>query len=93
MLLIIDALNSITILYILGSLGLYNVTLLGFSSTKALQPFIYPFGSLLRDTSTNMYYLNYTENYFSSSIIQFLTILILVGLSIYNEFIKTKDKF
>lgn len=44
MLLVIDALNSLTILYILTGLALYNVTLLSYQSSLGLQPFIYPFG-------------------------------------------------
>jgi len=55
MLLIIDALNSITILYILGGLGLYNITLLSGQSFKGLQPFIYPFGETLQDQTINFY--------------------------------------
>ncbi len=44
MLLVIDALNSLTIIYILTGLGVYNVTLLSYQSAVGLQPFIYPFG-------------------------------------------------
>lgn len=44
MLIIIDALNSLTILYMLSGLGLYNVTLLSYQSSVGLQPFLYPFG-------------------------------------------------
>lgn len=44
MLIIIDALNSLTILYILSGLGFYNVTLLSYQSSVGLQPFLFPFG-------------------------------------------------
>ena len=44
MLLVIDALNSLTILYILSGLGLHNITLVSYQSIAGLQPFIYGFG-------------------------------------------------
>jgi hypothetical protein len=82
MLLIIDAFNSITIFYILTALGLYNVSLLSYEASRALQPFIYPFGSLLADTTTNFYYFSYTSNFFSSTIIQALVIVTTFLLSV-----------
>ena len=91
MLLIIDALNSITILYILSGLGLHNITLLGSSSSIGLQPFIYPFGTPLNNSSVNMAALDYTENYFSSSVIQVAILCIVSALAFYKEFFKTKE--
>jgi len=44
MLLVIDALNSLTILYILSGLGLHNITLVSYQSIAGLQPFVYAFG-------------------------------------------------
>jgi len=49
MLLIIDAFNSLTILYILAGLGLYSISLVSSDSLKGLQPFIYSFGALLEN--------------------------------------------
>ena len=56
MLLIIDALNAITILYILSGVGLYGATLLSHESSRGLQPFFYPFGQHFADETTNFYY-------------------------------------
>lgn len=44
MLLIVDSLNSLTILYILGGLGMYGVGLVSHEAMRGLQPFVYPFG-------------------------------------------------
>ena len=44
MLLVIDALNAITILYIVSGIGLYGATLLTHEASRGLQPFIYSFG-------------------------------------------------
>jgi hypothetical protein len=49
MLLVIDALNSLTILYILAGLGAYSISLVSYESMRGLQPFIYQFGSILSD--------------------------------------------
>lgn len=69
MLLIVDALASSTILYILTALGMYGVTLLSYESMRGLQPFIYNFGSPLT-TLSNFSYFGYSDNFFGSSIIQ-----------------------
>lgn len=85
MLFIIDAFNSLTILYILTALGLYNISLLSYESSRALQPFIYQFGSALADSTTNFYYFNYTSNFFSSTIVQVLVIAATYILSAYTS--------
>lgn len=46
-LLTIDLLNFLTLLYIYGTYGLYNVLELSSGSARALQHFIYPFGEAL----------------------------------------------
>jgi hypothetical protein len=82
MLLVIDALNALTILYILSGLGLYNSTLLIQEASRGLQPFIYPFGELFPNDSTNFYDFNYRANFFSSSIVQTLALLICLVFSL-----------
>lgn len=80
MLLIVDALASSSILYILTALGMYGVTLLSYESIRGLQPFVYNFGSPLT-TSNNFSYFDYSDNFFGSSIIQAATIAFCFVLS------------
>ena len=49
MLLAVDALNALTITYIITGLALSNITLVSSEAVKGLQPFPYPFGSPLND--------------------------------------------
>lgn len=81
MLLVIDALNSLTIVYILGGLGMFNVGLLSYESIRGLQPFIHSFGSEL-PSSTNVSYFSYTSNFFGTSIVQALIISAIFVLSV-----------
>ena len=69
MLLVLDAVASSTILYILTALGMYGVTLLSYESIRGLQPFFYNFGSSLT-TSSNFSYFDYSANFLGSCIVQ-----------------------
>ena len=82
MLLIIDALNAITILYILSGVGLYGATLLSHESSRGLQPFFYPFGPLFEDDTTNFYYFEYRGIMISSCVVQFVVAAFCLIMSI-----------
>ena len=84
MLLVIDALQAITILYILTGIGIYNVTLVSYQASKGLQPFIYPFGQTFEDIDTNFYYFDYRANFFSSAIVQVVVILGCILASLFK---------
>ena len=75
MLLVADAFNTLTLLYILSALGLYGSTLLVHEASRGLQPFFYPFGQFFSDPTSNFYYFEYRSNFFSSSGIQLLILL------------------
>jgi hypothetical protein len=81
MLLIIDAFNSLTILYILTALGMYGVSLLSYEAMRGLQPFFYAFGSSL--PASNLSYFGYSSNFFGTSIIQAFIIVLCFLLSAY----------
>ena len=86
MLLVIDALNFITILYIIAGLGAYSISLVSFSSMRGLQPFIYQFGTVLPDATTNFYYFNYMQTFFSSCIVQCAVIGFCLAMSFLKPF-------
>lgn len=82
MLLVIDAFNSVTILYILAGLGMYGVSLLSYESMRGLQPFLYSFGSSLQ-ANNSLSYFGYSSNFFGTCIIQAAIISVCLLLSGY----------
>jgi hypothetical protein len=82
MLLVIDAFNSVTILYILAGLGMYGVSLLSYESMRGLQPFIYSFGSPLQ-VNNALSYFGYSSNFFGTCIVQTAIILLCLLLAAY----------
>lgn len=84
MLLVIDAMNGVTILYIIG-VAAYGITSLSGDAVKGLQPFIYPFGLALSDTTSAFYYFNYTQLMLSGCIVQIVIILICFLLRIFFQ--------
>ena len=90
MLIITDLLNSLTVIYILAGLNTYGASLIGYSAIIALQPFIYPFGQPLTYSQSSFSYFSYTNNYFSSSGIQTITILVCTLIYLFTSTLKPK---
>jgi cysteine-rich repeat protein len=92
MLLVIDALNSLSVLFILSGPAVYNVTLASYQASVGLRRFFYPFGELLPDIGSSFYYFDYRSNFFSSSALQAATIVLcLLGTLFYQSCGKETD--
>ena len=82
MLIVIETCNFLTLMYIYGGMGLHNVSELCSPIMKALQPFIYSFGSSLSNSSSVFYDFSYTKLIFSIVLIQIVTLIIFFILRI-----------